>query len=162
MTVVSGDKKNTNVGVEKLLTLSKVEVLDSLNTNFWMGPNGASATFILSLGCKHMVSGVRIVNTHNGHGRNRASKQFRNERKCLLLKYIISLLRLFVGQTASGPWTMVFGSPVLDDSRQQQDPLPLQIFPLDTVTAAQFIKFELLAWYGPSGGLQFFDILRED
>ena len=84
------------------------------------------------------------------------------QRKCLLLKYIISLLRLFVGQTASGPWTMVLESPVLEDSRQQQDPLPLQIFPLDTVTAAQFIKFELLAWYGGSGGLQFFDILRED
>ena len=57
---------------------------------------------------------------------------------------------------------MVLESPELEDPRQQQDPLPLQKFPLDTVTAAQFIQFELVAWYGGSGGLQFFDILRED
>ena len=79
-----------------------------------------------------------------------------------MFKFIFSIIRLFVGETGLGPWTQVLESPELEDPLQQQDPLPLQLFPLDTITAAQFIKFELLDWYGNSGGLQYFDIQRDD
>ena len=46
------------------------------------------------------------------------------------------------------------------DSQNQADPLPLQKIDLQTITTAQFLKFELLEWYGSGGGLQYFDIQR--
>ena len=61
--------------------------------------------------------------------------------------------------TGSGPWTQVLDKQ-LEDSRQQLDPLPLQIIDIDTEFTAQFVKFELVSWWGKSGGLQYFDIQR--
>ena len=46
----------------------------------------------------------------------------------------------------------------LEDSRQQSDPLPVQQIDLQSEADGQFLKFELLEWYGTGGGLQFFDI----
>ena len=46
----------------------------------------------------------------------------------------------------------------LEDSRQQRDPLPVQEIDLQSKADGQFLKFELLEWYGVGGGLQFFDI----
>ena len=69
-------------------------------------------------------------------------------------------LRLYVSNTASGPWTQVLDTQLVD-SRQQQDPLPLQLIALDTGdTTAQFIKFELLSYWGRGAGLEYFDIQR--
>ena len=49
----------------------------------------------------------------------------------------------------------------LIDSQQQSDPLPLQLIDFSaTVVIGQFIKFELLEWFGTGGGLQFLDIQR--
>ena len=45
----------------------------------------------------------------------------------------------------------------LEDSRQQSDPLPLQTFNFDPVTA-RFAKFKLLSYWGNGGGLQYFTI----
>ena len=45
----------------------------------------------------------------------------------------------------------------LEDSRQQNDPLPLQTFNFDPVTA-RFAKFKLLTYWGNGGGLQYFTI----
>jgi hypothetical protein len=69
------------------------------------------------------------------------------------------LCRLSVSLTQSGPWAEVLDTTLVD-SRQQQDPLPLQLIALNSKTSAQFVKFELLSWWGRSGGLQFFDIKR--
>ena len=74
----------------------------------------------------------------------------------------------------SGPWSKVLEKS-LDDSRQQQDPLPVQIFSLERRAenlprqdynleeslVAQFLKFDLLDWYGSGGGLQYLDIQNE-
>ena len=60
----------------------------------------------------------------------------------------------------SEPWTSVLETS-LDDSRQQQDPLPLQVLHLQRSVQAKFIKFDLLEWYGHGGGLQYLDIERE-
>ena len=38
------------------------------------------------------------------------------------------------------------------------DPLPLQTFLLSETTTAQYVKFELLSWWGHGGGLLFFEI----
>ena len=59
----------------------------------------------------------------------------------------------------SGPWSKVLEES-LDDSRQQQDPLPVHVFPLERKATdlprqdynleerfvAQFLKFDLLDW----------------
>ena len=45
----------------------------------------------------------------------------------------------------------------LEDSRQQNDPLPLQTFNFNPVTA-RFAKFKLLTYWGNGGGLQYFTI----
>ena len=47
----------------------------------------------------------------------------------------------------------------LEDSRRQNDPLPLQLIDLEAEVTGQFLKFELLEWYGRGGGLQYFDII---
>ena len=60
----------------------------------------------------------------------------------------------------SQPWINVLET-TLEDSRQQQDPLPLQVLRLQGSVQAQLIKFDLLEWYGEGGGLQFLDIERE-
>ena len=70
----------------------------------------------------------------------------------------------------------------LEDSRQQEEPLPLQFLPLIREVTARFIKFEVkllqtsrllpshcsalllqvTGFYGKGGGLQYFDIQREN
>ena len=74
----------------------------------------------------------------------------------------------------SGPWSKVLEES-LDDSRQQQDPLPVHVFPLERKAkdlprqdynleerfVAQFLKFDLLDWYRSGGGLQYLDIQNE-
>jgi hypothetical protein len=69
------------------------------------------------------------------------------------------LFRLSVSQSETGPWHNVLET-TLEDSRQQMDPLPLQVIYLQSKVIGQFVKFELLEWYGQGGGLQYFDILR--
>ena len=61
--------------------------------------------------------------------------------------------------SATGPWDKVLEEE-LADSRNQPDPLPLQIFKLEKSVEEQFIKFDLLEWYGLGGGLQYLDIDR--
>ena len=50
---------------------------------------------------------------------------------------------------------------VLGDSRNTTDPLPLQKIPFTEPATAQYIKFELVSWWGNGGGLQYFDIGEE-
>ena len=61
--------------------------------------------------------------------------------------------------TESGPWTKILETTV-EDSRQQTDPLPLQTFPLAKSASAQFVKFDLLEFYGFGGGLQYLSVPR--
>eukprot|EP00092_Neocalanus_flemingeri_P026563 GFUD01028787.1.p1 GENE.GFUD01028787.1~~GFUD01028787.1.p1 ORF type:complete len:626 (+),score=118.16 GFUD01028787.1:104-1981(+) len=139
VTVVSGDAYDNRFAVKNLLTNANQEIFGQ---NYWIGPDG-TASFILNLGCRQTFDGIKLVNTHNGQARDRATKQF----------------KLFSSQTASGPWTQVLDTQ-LGDSRQQQDPLPLQMIALDTQTTARFVKLELLSWWGDGGGLQYFGIHR--
>ena len=62
--------------------------------------------------------------------------------------------------TGSESWTEILDK-TLEDSRKTEDPLQLQWFPLENEVTSQFIKFELLTWWGWGGGLQYFDILRK-
>ena len=69
--------------------------------------------------------------------------------------------RVYVSRTGAvaGPWIPILDEE-LEDSRQMADPLPLQTFLLSKTTTSQYVKFELLSWWGQGGGLQYFDIQR--
>ncbi len=59
----------------------------------------------------------------------------------------------------TGPWKQVLDE-MLDDSRSQNDPLPLQTFNFD-FTTARYAKFKLLSYWGDhGGGLQYFKIKK--
>ena len=58
----------------------------------------------------------------------------------------------------NGPWQQVLDK-TLEDSRNQNDPLPLQTFKF-TFTTARYVKFKLLSFWGNSGGLQYFNIKK--
>ena len=59
--------------------------------------------------------------------------------------------------SSAGPWTAVH-SGELEDSRQQQDPLPLQTFSVQGY--ARFVKFHITSFHGTyGGGLQYFNVL---
>ena len=72
------------------------------------------------------------------------------------------MYRLQAGLDSSAMWTTVLDTE-LADSRQLEDenPARVQEIPLTKETTAQFVKFELLTWYGNGGGLQYFDIIRK-
>jgi len=140
ITVVSGDKYSDHFGVHNIFTHNKGE---PTHAGFWLGPEQRMATFIINLGCLLRFSGIQLVNTHNYKHKDRSSKRF----------------RLFASQLQTGPWTKVLEASIVD-SRNQADPLPLQKIDLQATTTAQFLKFELLEWYGRGGGLQYFDIQR--
>ena len=69
------------------------------------------------------------------------------------------LSRLYTSPTGSEPWTQILDKE-LEDSRQTLDPLPLQLIPVQKKIASQFLKFELVSWWGNGGGLQYFDVQR--
>ena len=62
----------------------------------------------------------------------------------------------FFSLSETGPWQQVLDE-TLEDSREQSDPLPLQTFNFNPVTA-RFAKFKLISYWGDGGGLQYFTI----
>ena len=110
--------------------------------NYWITPNGVAGHFVLDLGCAVLVSGIELVNTHNAGSRTRSTRGF----------------TVSFSPSSTGPWTEVV-SGELEDSRQQQDPLPLQTFSFSGVYA-RFVKFEITSCYDVWGGLQYFNVLN--
>ena len=58
----------------------------------------------------------------------------------------------------TGPWEQVLYE-TLEDSRNQNDPLPLKTFNFNSVTA-RYVKFKLLKYWGNGGGLNYFNIKK--
>ena len=61
--------------------------------------------------------------------------------------------------TKDHPWQLGLDQTLVD-SRNQNDPLPLQKFDFTLVTT-RFVKFKLISFYGLGGGLQYFNIYHE-
>jgi hypothetical protein len=85
------------------------------------------------------ITRIYLKNTHNSHGKDRATKKF----------------RLLVSLSADGPWTALLERS-LEDSRQEASPPVLELL-LDQPIEVRFLKFELLEFWGKGGGLQFLD-----
>lgn len=126
----------------KLLTNGRVELHQE---NYWLAPQQSAAEFVLDLGCNKIVNMVELVNTHNGNHRDRSSKEF----------------KVSISHYPAGPWSSVVYES-LEDSRDQEDPLPVLTFPFstDTEVTARFVKFNLISWYGEGGGLQYFGVKK--
>ena len=137
MSVVSADQYSSSYAAVYMLTRSEVEVAG----NYWITPNGVAGHFVLDLGCSVPVSGIELVNTHNAGSRTRSTRGF----------------TVSFSASSTGPWSAAV-SGELEDSRQQQDPLPLQTFTFSAL-AARFVKFQMTSYYGSSGGLQYFNVL---
>ena len=108
-------------------------------SNYWLAPNGAKGAnqgFVISLGRRKTVVGIKLKNTHNAWDRDRSAKEF---------KILGSL-------NENGPWEELLHEH-LEDSRQQ-DPPPLQHFMFARSVSAEFIQFQLLDYWGVGGGLQ--------
>ena len=123
--------------VDKLLTCSSPEVFKQ---SYWLAPNQETGTeFILNLGKSTNVRNILLVNTHNGHHKDRASKEF----------------QVFLSNSPDGPWTKVLQDQ-LPDSRNL-DPVPPKKFQISS-TIARFVKFKLISFWGHGGGLQYFTV----
>ena len=92
----------------------------------------------MSLGRSTSVWGVSLRNTHNTYGRDRSTKRF----------------RILGSANATGPWEELLVAN-LEDSRRQNPP-PVQQLIFANPAVISFIKFELLEYWGLSGGLQYF------
>ena len=111
--------------------------------NYWLSEDkkkGEGQGFVMNLGRSKTVRGVYLKNTHNAKYRDRSTKKF----------------RILGSDTEDGPWQELLVAE-LEDSRQQKPP-PLQHLMFENSAAVSFIKFELLDYYGQSGGLQYFAI----
>ena len=129
---------NDQWDVSKLLSHSPQEALG----NYWLAPDRqASAEFVLDVGCEKNM--VELVNTHNTWARDRSMKEF----------------KVFLSDSSDGPWELVVHQ-ILEDSRRQTDPLPVQTFPF-TARTAKFVKFSQISYYGYGGGLQYFSLTNQ-
>ena len=45
--------------------------------NYWLAPNSAEGEFILEFDQPRLVSVIILVNTHNGNGNDRGTKEFK-------------------------------------------------------------------------------------
>ena len=127
--------------VAKLLTNAPREIFAE---NYWLAPHKQdSAEFVLDLGCEKTVNLVELVNTHSGQYRDRGMKEF----------------KVFLSNSSEGPWEEVVHQ-TLEDSRQQEDPLPVQTFSFSERTV-KFVKFNQISYYGKGGGLQYFAVNHE-
>merc|ERR1712055_141026 len=132
--ILSLDVDERKTDVERQITTS----------NYWLAETrkaGKDQGFTMDLGCKKMVAGVSLRNTHNGPYRDRSTKKLRI---------------LGSAGTSNGPWQELLVAN-LEDSRQQKPP-PVQKLMFAKSSVVSFIKVELLEYYGKGGGLQYFAI----
>ena len=126
-----------------ILSLDEDDEWNRDPANYWLaedGKTGEEQGFIMYLGCRKTVRGVSLKNTHNAGHHDRSTKKF----------------RILGSSTNNGPWQELLVAD-LEDSRHQNPP-PLQQLMFENSAAVSFIKFELLGYYGQSGGLQYFAI----
>ena len=111
--------------------------------NYWLaesGKIGEDQGFTIFLGCNKTVVGVNLRNTQNADFNDRSTKKF----------------RIFGSVHKNGPWQELLVVDLVDSRRQNPPPLQQLMFPNSAVVS--FVKFELLDYYGSSGGLQFFEV----
>ena len=95
----------------------------------------------MDLGCAKTVEGVTFRNTHNRQSRDRSTKTF----------------KLLGSSEQNGPWRELLLAHLVDSRNQDVPPVETRTFVSSTVV--RYIKFELLAFWGNGGGLQYFKVI---
>ena len=111
-------------------------VLTQRMENFWLAELGKTSGqgFIMKLGsCKQTIAGIRIQNTN---GPNMGTKNFRISGRL----------------SETDPW----GDTLLQEEIGSKNPAPILTFYFRRPVTLQFLRFELLEFFGIGGGLQYF------
>ena len=114
------------------------------SATFWLAEPkkaGKEQGFIMDLGCATTVEGVSFRNTHNRQSRDRSTRKF----------------KLLGSSEQNGPWRELLLADLVDSRNQDLPPVETRTFVSSTVV--RFIKFELLAFWGKGGGLQYFKVI---
>ena len=75
--VISGDVFNAKFPVKNSLIWSIPEIGPLPLNNYWLAPHLAEGEFILEFDQPRVVSVIILVNTHNGNGNDRGTKEFK-------------------------------------------------------------------------------------
>jgi len=146
--VVSGDVYAGNTDerwkVENLLTWSIPEVFPQpgMNGNYWLAPSGMQGEFVLRFDQSRTVDTITIVNARNAHINDRGTNEF----------------KVYLADSENGPWTEVLHD-FLDDPRNTNGTVasvPPRVFNLPNPICGQYVRFQIISWYGYGGGLQYF------
>jgi len=130
--------------VENLLTWSIPEVFpyDGSYANYWLAPNDMQGEFVLKFDQTRTVDTITIVNTHNPGHNDRGTNEF----------------KVYLADSEDGPWTEVLHD-YLEDPRNTnpaEASVPPRVFYLPNPTCGQYVRFQIISWYGEGGGLQYF------
>ena len=111
---------------------------------YWQAENGKTSGqgFVMKLGsCKQTIAGIRIQNTKHPNGPMMGTKKF----------HISGSL------SEQGPWGDTLLEEELEDGRRMSgNPPPILTFYFRRPVTLQFLKFELVEFFGIGGGLQYF------
>jgi len=105
---------------------------------------------VLKFDQSRTVDTITIVNAHNPTWNDRGTKEF----------------KVYLADSENGPWTEVVHD-ILDDNEIYNNILdekinateasvPPQYFQLPKPTCGQYVRFQIISWYGNGGGLQYF------
>ena len=121
-----------------VLTLADVDSENNCVSNYWMAKykQTAGQGFIIKLDdCKRLVTGVQIKNLRKNYNGWRTKK-----------------FRVSGSLGESGPWNTLVEEELVD----VDGPAPLLDFVFDKPEEVQFLKFDLLSFWGDGGALQYF------
>jgi len=123
------------------------EIVSGINVNgvgyYWQAENGKTSGqgFIVKLGsCKQTIAGIQIQNTNkHPNGPMMGTKKF----------------RISGSLSEQGPWGDTLLEEELEDNRRLSGN-PILTFYFRLPVTLQFLRFELVEFFGIGGGLQYF------
>ena len=118
--------------------------------NYWLAENRKTTWqgFIMRVDrrssymqiCKRMITGIQIKNTRNGEARTYGTNKF----------------QVSGSENETGPWKTLVQDH-LDDPTNSSGPIPLVNFTFEEPVQIQYLKFDLISYWGAGGGgLQYF------
>lgn len=112
--------------------------------NYWLAEKGKTSGqgFVVKLGsCESTVAGIRIQNTKHPNGPMMGTKKF----------------RIYGSLSEQGPWgERILEEEMEDGRRVSGNPPPIHTFYFRLPVTFQFLRFELVEFFGMGGGLQYF------
>ena len=141
--VQSTSYSDSNYPASSVLILGEEdELMDNVKYNYWLAEEGKTTGqgFTVKVDyCARWVAGCQIKNKGKGANPNWATKAF----------------KIYGAKNESGPWKTLLEEELIDTTRGQ--PASLLNFTFKEPAKVQFLKFDLLSYWGPhGGGLQYF------